>query len=55
MSLSNFDSLETLKRFFQEDLFEKNDVSGLCEAIDEFKIVEKCGDYGRKKITDLIK
>ena len=49
MSLSNFDSLETLKRFFQEDLFKHNDISELCEAIDEFKIVEKYGDYGCKK------
>ena len=46
MSLINFDGLETLKRFFQEDLFEHNDVSELCEAINEFKIVEKYGDYG---------
>ena len=49
MSLSDFDGPETLKRFFQEDLFEYNDVSEVCEAIDEFKIVEKYGDYGCKK------
>ena len=49
MSLNNFDDLETLERFFQEDLFEYSDVSGVCEAIDEFKTVEKSDDYGRKK------
>ena len=49
MSFSDFDGLETLKRFFQEDFFEYNDVSEVCEVTDEFKIVERYGDYGCKK------
>ena len=49
MSLSDFDGLETQKIFFQEDLFEYNDVSEVCKATDEIKIVEKYGDYRRKK------
>ena len=49
MKLSNFDGLETLEKLFQEHSFDYNDVSEVCEAIDEFKIVEKYGDYGRKK------
>lgn len=49
ISLSNFDSLETLKRFSQKDFFEYNDVSEASEVIDEFKILEQNGDYSCKK------
>ena len=42
--------METLKRFFNEGLTEYEDFSEVYEAIDDFKIVEKYGDYGRKKI-----
>ena len=42
---------ETLKRFFYEDLAEYNGFSEVYDAIDDFKTVEKYGDYGRKKTT----
>ena len=51
MSLSE----KTLKIFFQEDLPDYDDVSEVCEAIDKLKIVEKYGDYGRKKMIDFNK
>ena len=41
--------VETLKRFFNEDLVEYDDFSGAYDAIDYFKIVEKYGDYGKEK------
>ena len=46
---------KTLKIFFQEDLTDYDDVSEVCEAIDKLKIVEKYGDYGRKKMIDFNK
>ena len=55
ISLSNFDGLETLKRFFQEDLFEYNGVSEVFGAIDDFKIVENMVITVVKKLTDLRK
>ena len=51
MSLSE----KTLKIFFQEDLPDYDDVFEVCEAIDKLKIVEKYGDYGRKKMIDFNK
>ena len=56
MSLSDFDGLETLKIFFQEDLFKYNDIFEVCEATDEFKIVgKKMVITVVKKMADLIK
>ena len=55
ISLSNFDSLETLKRFSQKDFFEYNDVSEASEVIDEFKILNKMVITVVKKMRDLIK
>ena len=49
ISSSNVDGIETLKRFFHEDLVDYDDFSEVYEAIDDFKIIEKYGDYGRKK------
>ena len=48
-NLTNLVDVETLKRFFNGGLTEYEDFSEVYEAIDDFKIVEKYGDYGRKK------
>ena len=42
--LTVLEDQETLKRFFCEDY----DFSEVYDAIDDFKVVEKYGDYGRK-------
>ena len=49
ISLPNVDDIETLKRFFNKDLVDYDYFSEVYEAIDAFKIIEKYGDYGRKK------
>ena len=49
ISLSNVVDTETLKRFFNEDLVDYDDFSEVYEAIDDFKIIEKYGDHGKKK------
>ena len=49
ISSSNIDDIDTLKRFFNEYLVDYDDFSEVYEAIDDFKIIEKYGDYGRKK------
>ena len=49
MSSSNVDDIETLKRFFNKDLVYYDYFSEVSEAIDDFKIIEKYDDYGRKK------
>ena len=49
ISLSNVDDIETLKRFFNEDLVDYDDFSEVYEAIDDSKIIGKYGDYGREK------
>ena len=48
-NLTVLEDQETLKRFSNEDLTEDNDFSEVYDAIDDFKIVEKYGNYGRKK------
>ena len=48
-NLNVLEDQETLKRFFYEDLAEYNDFSEVYDAIDDFKIVEKYGDYCRRK------
>ena len=40
-----------IKKIFYEDLAEYNGFSEVYDAIDDFKTVEKYGDYGRKKTT----
>ena len=40
-----------IKKIFYEDLTEYNGFSEVYDAIDDFKTVEKYGDYGRKKTT----
>ena len=50
-NLTVLEDQETLKRFFYEDLAEYNGFSEVYDAIDDFKIVEKYGDYARKKTT----
>lgn len=50
--LTNLTALEDQgkwKRFFYNDLAEYNDFSEVYDAIDDFKIVGKYGDNGRKK------
>ena len=49
ISSSNIDDIDTLKRFFNEYLVDYDDFSEVYEAIDNFKIIEKYGDYERKK------
>ena len=48
-NLTVLEDQETLERFFNEDLAEDNDFSEVYDAIDDFKIVEKNGNYGIKK------
>ena len=53
--LTNFTDLEdveTLKKIFNEDLAGYNEVY---DVIDDFKMVEKYGGYGRKKNVCIIK
>ena len=49
ISSSNIDDIDTLKRFFNEYLVDYDDFPEVYEAIDDFKVIEKYGDYGRKK------
>ena len=55
ISLSNVDDIKTPKWFFNEDLVDYDDFSEVYEAIDDFKIIGKYGDYGRKKMAVSIK
>ena len=47
-NLTFLEDQETVKRSFYEDLAEYNDFSEVYDAINDFKIVEKHDDYGRK-------
>ena len=49
ISSSNVDDIETLKRFFNKDLVDYDYFSEVYEAIDDFKTIEKYGEYERKK------
>ena len=48
-TLTDLGDVETLKRFFNKVLGEYDDFSEIYDAIDDFKIVGKNCDCGRKK------
>lgn len=48
-NLTDLEDVETLKRFFNKGLAEYDDFSEVYDAIDDFKIVGKNCDCGRKK------
>ena len=47
--MTDLEDVETLKRFFNKGLAEYDDFSEVYDAIDDFKIVGKNCDCGRKK------
>ena len=51
-NLTDLEDVETLKKIFNEDLAGYNEVY---DVIDDFKMVEKYGGYGRKKNVCIIK
>lgn len=48
-NLTDLEDVETLKKIFNEDLAGYNNFSEVYDVIDDFKMVEKYGGYGKKK------